>query len=154
MNPLLDNILPCLDEELDDGMLAHIQYWELYEAPEPESAEWVLAILAEQPGLWIAALCRAMHWLPEDVESIKLCGLCSEYANPRKRKRAQFHLEHTLPGIEPAYQLRPPCSKHGLTWLRKLLYKLPIERRREKIPDQAQARGWDWGSRCYLRKES
>ena len=121
-----------------------------------ESPRWVQAAIQAQPGVWTARLCRQMHGLPETERSILYCGLCQDYANPRKRARAACLPTQTLPGFEAiggGFQLRPPCSKRGLTWLRKLIYRLrdrgQIETCRERIPDCRQPRGWDWGTRIY-----
>ena len=154
---LLGNLLDCLtdDGELDHGTYWHIMEASAYEWPQPETPEWVARVVQAQPGIWTARLCRAMHNRTESQRDIARCGLCAEYANPRKRERAR-RLGQPLPGFEEmggALQLHPPCSRCGLSWLRRQVYRLRarnvLETRRDKIPDLRQARGWDIGTRLY-----
>lgn len=155
-----EHALACIvdeGDELDHGLILHLAYEAVFERPEPETPEWVEAVIEANPGLWVARLCRAMHGLPENFRSIAWCGQCSGgYANPRKRRRAANLPPQTLPGFESiggAFQLHPPCSRRDLTWLRHLIYRLvqrgQVEKRREKRPDLRQARGWDWMSTLY-----
>jgi hypothetical protein len=143
--------------ELDRGMALHLVYEQVFELPEPETVEWVMTAVQANPGkFWISQLCRAMHGLPENFKSITWCGLCQEYANPRKRERSNNLPRQTLPSLEEtggAFQLHPPCSKRGLTWLRKLVYRLAdrgkVKKIREFRPDICQARGYDLMSVLY-----
>ncbi len=143
--------------ELDRGMALHLAYEQVFELPEPETPGWVIAAVQANPGkFWIAQLCRAMHGLPENFKSITWCGLCQEYANPRKRERSNNLPRQTLPGLEEtggAFRLHPPCSKRGLTWLRKVVYRLVdrgwVKKIREFRPDMRQARGYDLMSVLY-----
>ena len=155
--------LACIadGDEIDEGTLHHMEQYLLDDlaVESPESRPWVQAAIEARPGVWTARLCRAMHEMPETESSILRCGLCMEFANGRKRWRAANLPENTLPGFENtggAYQLRPPCSKRGLSWLRRQIYRLRdlgrIETRRERIPDCRQARGWDWGTRLYPKE--
>jgi hypothetical protein len=50
---------------------------------------WVLGWVEDYPGCWTARLCRLINGLPETEQSVIYCGLCSEYASPRKRVRAE-----------------------------------------------------------------
>jgi hypothetical protein len=143
---------------IDAGTLYHVEAYVSIDLgiDTPESPQWVQAAIEAQPGVWTARLCRQMHGWPETEISILRCGLCQDYANPRKRARAACLPTRTLPGFEAiggGHQLRPPCSKRGLTWLRKLIYRLrdrdQIQTHRERIPDCRQPRGWDWGTRIY-----
>ncbi|MCK6625525.1 MAG: hypothetical protein L6R45_10160 [Anaerolineae bacterium] len=125
--------------------------------PDTDPEAWALDIIAANPGLWVAELCRIKHDLASTPANIAYCGLCAEYANPRKRRRAA-RLGPSLPGFESGqYQLHPPCSSQALTWLRKLTYRLErggfLLRKRERIPDHHQPRGWDWGTRLYPFQE-
>jgi hypothetical protein len=138
-------------------------YVAAFELPRPDTLSWIEAAIEASPGVWISRLCRARHGLLETFRSIARCGQCLSYANPRKRRRAAALPSELLPGFETiggAFQLHPPCSHQDLTWLRHQVYRLArlgrVEKRREKIPDLRQARGWDWGSRLYLtgRKEA
>lgn len=142
---------------IDAGTLHHLQEYAFVDLDieTTESPRWVQAAIEAHPGVWTARLCRQMHDLPETKTSILHCGLCDQFSNKRKRVRAA-RLPPTLPGFEDiggGYQLHPPCSKRGLTWLRKLLYRLRdrgrIQTRRERIADCRQGRGWDWGTRIY-----
>jgi len=137
----------CMDE--GEGLEGHILHWLFFETPEPDTKEWVAAAIGANPGIWTAELCRQKHGNPP----ITRCGLCREYANPRKRARAA-KLPPLLPGFsEGAFQLYKPCSKCGLAWLQRTIRRLEreqsIERKTEKIPDSRQARGWDWATRLY-----
>jgi hypothetical protein len=117
---------------------------------------WVLACVEDEPGIWTAALCRSLNGLPETEESVIWCGLCTEYANPRKRRRAA-QCPPILPGFEEiggAYQLHPPCGRIRLRLLRSLLSTL--ERATmvrgepgSEIPDSRNHRGWDYATRWY-----
>lgn len=117
----------------------------------------VLSYVEDHPGIWTARLCRLISGLPETEESIIHCGLCAEYANPRKRRRAA-QCPPTLPGwpaaIGGAYQLHPPCGPIGLRRLQGMLYKLRddclmICSERSRIPDSRNHRGWDIATRWY-----
>jgi hypothetical protein len=149
----------CVADEgdIDPGMLRHLDAhaWIDLGIEDAESPEWVRAAIRANPGRWTARLCRAMYGHPETYDAIAHCGLCADYANPRKRKRAAA-LPPLLPGFEEtggAFQLHPHCGRRGLTWLRRLIYRLrqqgKVETRRERIPDLRQPRGWDWGTRIY-----
>ncbi len=159
-----DTTLAGLADEgaLDRGLVLHLAYAACFELPQPGTPAWVEAAIAANPGIWIARLCRGMHGRPESFRSIAWCGQCRSYGNNRKRQRAARLPPEPLPGfsdIGGAFQLHPPCRR-DLTWLRHLIYRLVrlgrVEKRREKIPDLRQARGWDWGSRLYplKRKET
>jgi hypothetical protein len=148
--------LADLDAEELDELEGHVAYWLALEAPEPGTAAWVADAVAANPGIWTAALCRAMHGLPETEESVVYCGRCEEYANPRKRARARrYAAMPTLPGFEAPYQLHPRCDR-GLTWLRHQLYVMATVRREAGavIPDCRQQRGWDFGTRLYVEPEA
>ena len=143
---------------IDAGTLYHIEEYASTDLgiETPESPRWVQAAIEAQPGVWTARLCRQMHDRRETKADIAHCGLCNQYSNARRRRRAAQLPAQTLPGFETiggGFQLRPPCSQRGLTWLRKLIYRLrdrgQIETRRERIPDCRQPRGWDWGTRIY-----
>ena len=109
------------------------------------------------PGIWTARLCRTLNGLSETEDSIIHCGLCSDYANPRKRERARrLARQPTLPGWTRGrpYQLHPPCSFVGLKQLQGMLYKLRdvalmLHSERARIPDSRNYRGWDVGTRWY-----
>jgi hypothetical protein len=115
----------------------------------------VLSRVEDNPGLWTARLCRKINGLPETEASVIHCGLCSDYANPRKRERAkQYAQRPTLPGFEPLYQLHPPCTTIPLKQLQHMLYKLRddclmVYSERDRIPDSRNYRGWDMGTRWY-----
>ncbi len=148
------------DEEMESIAL-HLEYAMYVEGefphPELEREAWVQQAITANPGTWTARLCRAMHGVPETPRGIAYCGLCSQYANPRKRARdaARRH-NGLLPGFEEIggeYLLHPPCSRRGLTWLRHLIYRLrgrgQVETRREPRPDPHNHRGWDWMTTLY-----
>ena len=152
MNTLLipEIDLLCMGEEYED----HLNSWLYEEGPENEK-EWMEMAIVANPGMWISRLCRNLHDLPENETSVMYCGRCSEYANKGKKKRAkQAELTPTLPGMEDClYRLHDPCTKWGLTAVRHYIYRRErkglVVRKREKIPDTRQPRGWDWGSRVY-----
>ena len=48
----------------------------------------VLSYVENNPGIWTARPCRSINGLPETESSVIHCGLCADYANPRKRERA------------------------------------------------------------------
>ena len=132
-------------------------WWETDIFPLDE-VEWLKALLKQQPGLWTARICRTKHDIPETRQGISYCGLCLEYANPRKRARSAA-LGPELPGFEGqgAFRLHPPCSRRALTWLRHILtrwanagivHKAP----KSVIPDIKQPRGWDYATRIYWLK--
>ncbi|MBN1889993.1 MAG: hypothetical protein JW850_18500 [Thermoflexales bacterium] len=115
------------DGEVDYGMYLHLVEASLYEMPQPETAEWVECAVAANPGVWMARLCRAMHGRRETLRDIAWCGTCACYSNRRRRARASRLPPATLPGYEKiggAFALHPPCSRCGLTWLRRQVYKL------------------------------
>jgi hypothetical protein len=110
--------------------------------------------ITQEPGIWTCKLCRQINGIPEDEGGIIYCGLCSDYANPRKRERAERYDQPTLPGMDAPYQTHPPCRRVPLRKLRYLLEVLQdtcdlIVGKAEQIPDSRQARGWDWGTRYY-----
>ncbi|MBN1180502.1 MAG: hypothetical protein JXD18_14935 [Anaerolineae bacterium] len=119
-----------------------------------ELLAWALSCVEDEPGIWTAALCRAMNGLPETEESVIWCGLCTEYANPRKRARAA-RKPPLLPGFdEGAHQLHGPCPRMQLRLLRSLLATLEQATmvRGEQgavIPDRRNHRGWDYATRWY-----
>jgi len=126
---------------------------------EIEPADWLEAVVIEWPGLWKAELCRIKHDIPSTPGWIAYCGLCTEYANPRKRARAAA-LGPELPGMEGmgSYTLHPPCSNRALTWIRKTLTRwsqraVVIRKPGSIILDSRQARGWDFGTRVYHSEE-
>jgi len=147
--------LECMDEELDAGMRYHLAFGQ----PEAETEEWVVKAIRANPGVWTAKLCRAMHNIPETYQGIAWCGVCEQYCNPRRRRRARKLVSQILlPGYpEGAFQLRPPCSKRGLTWLRHLTDRLrdrgQILKRREFRPDLRQPRGYDLMTCLYPAEE-
>ncbi|MEA3339467.1 MAG: hypothetical protein U9R15_05820 [Chloroflexota bacterium] len=116
----------------------------------------VLSYVETYPGLWTARLCRLINDLPENERSVIHCGLCSDYANPRKRKRAAQYAAHpTLPGFSPQYQLHPPCFTISLRQLQGILRKLRdqclmvLSEEQSRIPDSRNGRGWDLATRWY-----
>jgi hypothetical protein len=162
---VIDNYdLRCIADDgyIDEGTLRHLDEHARIDLgiEDPESPEWVEAAIEANPGRWTARLCRAMHGHKEIIESIIHCGLCKCYTNSRRRARAAAR-PPLLPGFEEiggAFQLHEHCGRRGLTWLRKLIYRLrgrgKVETRRERIPDLRQPRGWDWGTRIYPKKPS
>jgi len=125
--------------------------------PNDDLALWVEAHVRAESGIWTARLCRLLNGIPEDEGGIVYCGLCSDYANPRKRNRAErWATVPTLPGMKPPFQLHSPCTTMPLRKLQYLLYVLwdkcdLVYGMRERIPDVRQPRGWDWGTRWYAR---
>jgi hypothetical protein len=120
--------------------------------------EWILEVIHQNPGLWVAEICRIMHDHPSTTLGIAFCGLCQQYANPRKRLHAR-NSGPEIPGLEGngAYKLHPACSDQDLTWLRHLIYrlertKLIVRVPNSKIPDSRQPRGWDFGTRIYPKR--
>ena len=115
---------------------------------------WVLCRVEDEPGIWTARLCRAMNGLPETPQSVAYCGLCADYANPRKRARAA-RLGPLLPGFdEGAYQLHSSCSRMQLRFLRSLLTTLEratmvVSEPGAVIPDSRNYRGWDFATRWW-----
>jgi hypothetical protein len=156
--------LACLAGEdglLDRGTVLYLAETAADEWPEPETVAWVQKAIEANPGIWIARLCRAMHGKPETYQSIVWCGVCAQYANSRRRARAARLPDKTLPGLAEiggAYQLHPPCSPRGLTWLRQQIYRLVaqgwIKKLREKCADLRQPRGWDFMSTLYPAKSN
>lgn len=124
--------------------------------PNEELLLWVESRIKAEPGIWTARLCRLLNGCELDTEAAIIhCGYCQDYANPRKRNRAEVHNYPTLPGLEPPHQLHPPCRSMPLRKLRYLLdvlentadlvYSVPGS----EIPDIRQPRGWDYGTRFY-----
>lgn len=119
------------------------------------SAE-MLAIIDElrlESPLWTAELCRRLNSQPD----VAYCGLCADYANPRKRARAAAWAskQACLPGLSPAWCLHPPCRRLRLARLQRVLaqmarYEMVATVPRCLIPDPRQARGWDYGTRIWL----
>lgn len=104
---------------------------------------------------WTARLCRFLNRVPENTQGIIYCGLCFDYANPRKRDRAHTQRgQLTLPGMEGSHSLHLPCP-YNLNKLMKRLRRLwdlgLIWGKRERIPDVRQPRGWDYGRRWRLQ---
>jgi hypothetical protein len=158
--PAIDLLCMADDGEVDYGTYLHLVEASLYEMPQPETAEWVERAVAANPGVWTARLCRAMHGRRETLRDIAYCGLCGEFMNSRKRRRAENLPPSVLPGYEvigAAFQGYPACHK-GLSWLRGVVHRLRarsrIVTRRERIPDMRQARGWDIGTRLYPVEET
>jgi len=117
---------------------------------------WVLCYVERHPGIWTAKLCRLLNGIPETEQGVIYCGLCSQYANPRKRARAEKYATiPTLPGMNPPYQLHPPCSTMRLRQLQAILRKLRdqchmiISKQDAIIPDSRNHRGWDYATRWY-----
>ena len=117
---------------------------------------WVLTWVEDNPGIWTARLCRLINDVPETERGVIYCGLCSQYANPRKRARAaRYAAIPTLPGMDPPYQLHPPCPTIRLRQLQAILRKLCDEcimitrERGAVIPDSRNHRGWDYATRWY-----
>lgn len=114
----------------------------------------VLGWIESYPGLWTAALCRALNGVPETACGIAWCGLCAAYANPRKRARSG-RLGPTLPGFEGrgAFQLHPSCGTISLRSLQAVVDNLEdalmVVRHRSVIPDPRNHRGWDFASRLW-----
>ena len=112
----------------------------------------VLSYVADEPGIWTARLCRRINGLPETNRAVAWCGLCRDYANPRKRERAR-RLGKPLPGMEATLQIHPPCPTVPFRLLQDLLGLLEeatmVFGRREEIPDPRNARGWDFATRWY-----
>jgi hypothetical protein len=102
------------------------------------------------PGIWTARLCRQLNGLAETAESVIYCGLCRQYANQRKRKRAAALPAQPLPGFPAAYRLHPPCRQIALRRLQYVLHVLEDEtlmiygQRQARIPDRRNHRGWDY----------
>lgn len=121
---------------------------------------WVLSWVEAEPGTWTARLCRAMNGLPETPQSVAWCGLCADYANPRKRARAA-RLGPLLPGFdEGAYTLHSACGRMQFRLLRSLLRSLLATLERATmitgeqgavIPDSRNHRGWDFATRWWPR---
>jgi hypothetical protein len=107
------------------------------------------------PGIWTARLCRQLNGLAETAESVIYCGLCRQYANLRKRKRAATLPAQPLPGFPAAYRLHPPCQRIELRRLQYVLHVLEDEtlmiygQRRARIPDSRNHRGWDYATRWH-----
>jgi hypothetical protein len=116
------------------------------------------AYISEDPGIWSARLCRLVNGIPETRKGVMHCGLCEDYANPRKRNRDPTrHGQLLLPGVQTGgeYQLRPRCKRLGFAQLRGLLRRgadLELFSRWEKqvIPDDLNHRGWDFATRFYV----
>ncbi|MFC1975056.1 hypothetical protein ACFLXQ_01500 [Chloroflexota bacterium] len=141
------------DPEISDAYIEETYYMtDVY----PDSDEdWLQELLRQHPGAWASLVCRIKHDVPETNQGIAFCGLCQEYANPRKRARSEA-LGQSLPGLDGAFKIHPRCSQKALTWLRHKLYQWEkaghLERRpMSKIPDIRQARGWDYATRLYWR---
>lgn len=111
----------------------------------------ILATVKACPGIPLALLCRALNGQP----STEWCGLCAQYANPRKRERAEAHAgQLSLPELptEAPHQLHDPCPL-GFDNVRKAVYALAerglLRLEREERQDPRQPRGWDWMTCCY-----
>lgn len=150
----------CLDDEVSEEYLLDTYYnTDIWPDADEQPKEWLKETIDQNPGVWTAEICRMKHNRPSDNENIAWCGLCSEYANGRKRQRSA-NLPEVLPGFEEiggAYKLHPPCSNRALTWLRKTTDRWAkvgkiIKEKLQVIPDPRQARGWDFGTRIYPRK--
>lgn len=122
--------------------------------------ELLLAVeqaVKSEPGAWTARLCRHLNGCDETKAGVQHCGRCIEYANTRKRARAEhWQQQPLLPGFDEApFQLHPPCTTIGFRKLRYLLdvlwsecdliYGVPLS----PIPDLCQPRGWDLATRFY-----
>lgn len=116
----------------------------------------VNAAITADEGIWTCRLCRQLNRLPETLESVIYCGQCADYANPRKRARAEaWEVQAQLPGMEHPFAIHEACP--GIS-LRKLRYMLDVLENtcdlvrgyRERIPDERQARGWDFATRYYI----
>ncbi len=113
----------------------------------------ILAVVQACPGINLSLLCRALNGQP----STGWCGLCSQYANPRKRERAEKWSEQvTLLGMDAPYQLHDPCPL-GFDNVRKSVYALAerglLRLEREKRQDTRQPRGWDWMTCAYYQSQ-
>lgn len=150
------------DEEFSDNYLLYSYYCTegLFECPEANPKEFVTTIITMNPGIWTAKLCRIKHDIPETKQSISFCGLCEQYANPRKRERGRrMALTGLLPGFEQGqYEIHPPCSRKALTWLRHTLKRMVrdeelTEQRMMEIVDLCQERGYDYATGYWRKKE-
>jgi hypothetical protein len=121
--------------------------------PNDELAFWVEASVKAEPGIWTARLCRSLNDLPECRQSVVHCGLCTDYANARKRHRARKYDRPTLPGLQAPYQLHAPCACLPFKKLQYLLCRVRdwdlVHSLQERIPDERNWRGWDFASRWY-----
>jgi hypothetical protein len=156
MNRWVEALVPDLANEPDvEEYAGHLEYWAVMEALQPGTSEWAEEVIRANPGTWTAWMCRAANGVPETPQGIAYCGLCTEYANGRKRKRNErLALMRLLPGFEEIggnKQPHPPCA-HGFTRLRHTLYRLKdrerVLSRREQRPDPHNHRGWDLMT-CY-----
>jgi hypothetical protein len=115
----------------------------------------VLNAVFAAPGIWTARLCRQLNGRPETEASVIYCGLCRQYANQRKRKRAAALPTQPLPGFPASYRLHPPCRRIALRRLQYVLHVLEDEtlmiygQRRARIPDHRNHRGWDYATRWH-----
>ncbi len=120
-----------------------------------EEMEAETANASSDPGPWTARLCRYINGLPENEQSVIHCGLCTHYANPRKRARAA-RLPPPLPGFtEGGYQLHATCGKMPFSMLKNLLRRLEgmgIVRSEPntRIPDGRNYRGWDFATVWHM----
>lgn len=123
-------------------------------------------VIKGEPGIWTARICRRVNGAKEDKAAVQYCGRCIDYANTRKRARAQKYSQlalpgmegperPTLPGMEAPHQLHDPCTTIPFRKLRYLLEVLVTVTdlvyavRLSVIPDLCQPRGWDLATRFY-----
>jgi hypothetical protein len=112
----------------------------------------ILSVVKACPGIPLALLCRALNSQP----STAWCGTCRQYANPRKRRRAEtWSGPEPLPGLAAPHQLHDPCPGLGFDNVRKSVYALAnrslLRLEREQCQDPRQPRGWDWMTCCYYQ---
>ena len=130
-----------------------------YRTPSWVIENWILSLyglIQDHPGIWTARLCRMVNGLDESEASIIYCVLCSEYANPRKRARAETYARRpTLPAMAPPYQLHRPCTRLRLRQVQHCLRRLETELcmviglQADTIPDSRNGRGWDLATTWY-----
>ena len=110
------------------------------------------------PGPWTAKLCRYLNGLPETQVSVIHCGLCVDYANPRKRARAA-RLPPPLPGFSAGgYQLHRTCSTMPFARLKHLLHQMEARgllcsEPGTRIPDERNYRGWDFATVWHVHSK-
>ncbi|MCG3207243.1 MAG: hypothetical protein FOGNACKC_00843 [Anaerolineae bacterium] len=151
------------EDVLEDGdvseryLLNTFYTTDIYPDPDTEPERWLEEAIELNPEVWKAKLCRIKHDVPETNAGIAFCGLCKEYANPRKRARSAA-TGPVLPGFEAmggAFQIHEACSSRALAWVRRTLYrweKIGKVAREvlQQIPDVRQSRGWDFATRVRL----
>lgn len=102
----------------------------------------ILEAIEDSPGIHTAKLCRHLNQVNEYVGTHGFCGVCIDFANPRKRATKEIH--------KACPTIRLKLLQYHL---KTLIVAGRIHKKREVKPDGQEHRGWDIFSCYYCNRE-